>query len=272
QLLNRSTGESRTLPASFDEQPSILGWSGDQILFTESKHTRDAIYSMPIDGPPRTLFEPSRGILVNGGAHLNASGNFVGLPMESPDEAVEAYVMPVSAAKPVRVSRANLDLPKLPLGRTEPFRWKSKDGTDVEGMLTYPVNYEPGKKYPLILNIHGGPTGVFNESFIGKSGLYPIAVFAARGYAVLRPNPRGSGGYGQQFRFANYNDWGGKDYEDDQAGVDKLISMGIVDPDRLAIMGWSYGGYMTSWTITQTNRFKAAVIGAGVTNLWSFTG
>ena len=173
---------------------------------------------------------------------------------------------------PVRVSRANVDMPKLELGKTEVIHWKSKDGMDIEGLLTYPVNYEKGKKYPLILNIHGGPTGVFNEDFIGRSGLYPLAVFAARGYAVLRPNPRGSGGYGKTFRFANYNDWGGKDFDDDQTGVDYLIAQGVADPERLAIMGWSYGGFMTSWTITQTHRFKAAVIGAGVTNLWSFTG
>jgi dipeptidyl aminopeptidase/acylaminoacyl peptidase len=271
-LLNRATGENRTLPASYDEQPSLLGWSGDSVLFTEGKHTRAAIYRMPVDGPAQALFEPAKGIFVAGGTHLNINGTYLGLPMESVDEAPEAYVMAVSTHALARVSRANLDLPKLPLGRTEVIRWKSKDGLEVEGLLTYPVNYEPGKKVPLILNIHGGPTGVFSESFIGRSGLYPIAVFAARGYAVLRPNPRGSGGYGQQFRFANYNDWGGRDYEDDQTGVDKVIAMGVADPDRLAIMGWSYGGFMTSWTITQTHRFKAAVIGAGVTNLWSFTG
>jgi dipeptidyl aminopeptidase/acylaminoacyl peptidase len=270
-LMNRSTGENRMLPASYDEQPNLLGWSGDALVFTEGKHTHTAIYRMPIDGPPQELFEPAKGV-VGGGTHLNANGAYLGLPMESTDEAPEAYVMSVSTHSPVRVSSANVDMPKLPLGRTEVVKWKSKDGLDIEGLLTYPVNYEAGKKVPLILNIHGGPTGVFTETFIGRSGLYPIAVFAARGYAVLRPNPRGSGAYGKQFRFGNYNDWGGKDYEDDQTGVDKVIAMGVADPDRLAIMGWSYGGFMTSWTITQTHRFKAAVIGAGVTNLWSFTG
>jgi dipeptidyl aminopeptidase/acylaminoacyl peptidase len=271
-LMNRATGENRTLPASYDEQPSLLGWSGDALLFTEGKHTRTAIYKMPVDGPPQVLFDRTQGVIGASGTHLNTSGTNLGLPMESMDEAPEAYVMAVSTHAPVRVSQANMDLPKLPLGRTEVIRWKSKDGLEVEGLLTYPVNYEAGKKVPLVLNIHGGPTGVFSETFIGRGGLYPIAVFAARGYAVLRPNPRGSSGYGRQFRFANYNDWGGKDYDDDQTGVDQVIAMGVADPDRLAIMGWSYGGFMTSWTITQTHRYKAAVIGAGVTNLWSFTG
>jgi dipeptidyl aminopeptidase/acylaminoacyl peptidase len=271
-LVTRSTGEARALPATYDEQPNLIGFAGDRLLFVESKHTRDALYEMPVDGPPRVLYEPAKGVIGAGGTHLNANGTFLGIPMESADEAPEAYVMSVSSKSPTRVSRANVDMPKLPLGKTESIRWKSKDGQEIEGLLTYPVNYEPGKKVPLILNIHGGPTGVFSESFIGRSGLYPIAVFAARGYAVLRPNPRGSGGYGKTFRFGNYNDWGGKDYDDDQAGVDHIISMGVADPDRLAIMGWSYGGFMTSWTVTQTHRFKAAVVGAGVTNLWSFTG
>ena len=166
----------------------------------------------------------------------------------------------------------NDSLPKLELAETKVIRWKGKDGRDIEGLLTYPNGYQPGQKYPLILNIHGGPAGAFGETFTGRFSIYPIAVFAARGYAVLRPNPRGSSGYGRDFRFANVADWGGQDYEDDMAGVDTVVSMGVADPDHLAVMGWSYGGYMTSWVVTHTNRFKAAVVGAGVTDLWSFTG
>jgi dipeptidyl aminopeptidase/acylaminoacyl peptidase len=276
-LINRATGESRTLPATYDEAPNLLGFTANssRLLFIEVKRTRTAVYAMPLDGPPEALYEPAKGVVSAGGARLNTSGTTLGMAMESPDEPPEAYLVTLGRAPqpvPQRVSRANADMPKLPLGRTETVQWKSKDGLAVEGLLTYPANYEAGKKYPLILNIHGGPTGVFTESFIGRAGLYPIAVFAARGYAVLRPNPRGSGGYGRTFRFANYNDWGGKDYEDDQTGVDHVIAMGVADPDRLAVMGWSYGGFMTSWTITQTHRFKAAAVGAGVTDLWSFTG
>ncbi len=271
-LMPRAGGELRELPATQDEQPNIVGWTGDSknIVFVEYKRTKNAVFAMPVDGPPRLLYEPARGTL--GAIDLNRSGSAMAMAQESPDTPAEVFVLPVGARDPVQVSRANSDIPLPPLGRTEVLKWKSKDGLEVEGVLTYPAGYEPGKRYPLILNIHGGPTGVFGENFIGRLSPYPIAAFAERGYAVLRPNPRGSSGYGKQFRFANYNDWGGRDYEDDQAGVDKVIDMGIADPDRLAIMGWSYGGFMTSWTITQTNRFKAAVIGAGVTNLWSFTG
>lgn len=270
-LVARAGGAPRELPATYDEQPRVLGWAKDssKLYFTESKRTRTYIGAMPIDGPPTTVYEASQGVFT---ADLNATGTHFGLSVETPDQAAEAYAMPVGGGAATRLSAANIDIAKPALGRTEAIRWKSKDGFDVEGLLTYPPRYKQGDKVPLILNIHGGPTGVFNEGFLGKSGIYPLAVFASKGYAILRPNPRGSSGYGKQFRFANYNDWGGKDFEDDQAGVDKVIAMGVADPDRLAIMGWSYGGYMTSWTITQTNRFKAAVIGAAVTNLWSFTG
>jgi dipeptidyl aminopeptidase/acylaminoacyl peptidase len=120
--------------------------------------------------------------------------------------------------------------------------------------------------------VHGGPTGVFTRAFVGMPGPYPIPAFAERGYAVLRVNPRGSSGYGRTFRYANLKDWGGGDYKDIMSGVDHVIALGVADPDRLGIMGWSYGGYMTSWVITQTKRFKAASVGAGVTNLMSFTG
>jgi dipeptidyl aminopeptidase/acylaminoacyl peptidase len=272
-LLSRSDGTSRSLPPTFDETPTLIGWSGDstRIIFSETHRARAALFAIPVDGPPKTLYEPDHGTVSSGA--LNGTGTHVGFSLESPQEAPEAFLMKSNGrAKPVRVSRANLDLPKLPLGETKVMSWKSKDGAEIEGLLTLPVGYEQGKRYPLILNIHGGPAGVFTENFIGRLAIYPIATFSARGYAVLRPNPRGSSGYGKQFRFANVGDWGGKDYEDDMAGVDRMIAMGIADADRTAVMGWSYGGFMTSWIITHTNRFKAAAVGAGVTNLWSFTG
>lgn len=212
-------------------------------------------------GPPQVVFQPSRGAFGPGVA-FNKTGTYAGLTLQTPDEPVEAYVMQVASMKPVRVSAANVDLPKQGLGETRVIQWKSKDGKEVEGLLTLPVNYDKSKRYPLILNIHGGPAGAFSETFIGASGLYPIASFAARGWAVLRANPRGSTSYGLPFRAANFNDWGGGDYQDLMSGVDQVIAMGVAGPNKLAVMGWSYGGYMTNWVVTQTNRFKCAATGA----------
>src|SRR5262249_46294476 len=118
---------------------------------------------------------------------------------------------------------------------------------EIEGLLTLPVGYRQGRKYPLVLNIHGGPAGAFSETFIGARGPYPVAAFAAKGYALLRCNPRGSTGYGRDFKAADLNDWGGGDFQDLMAGVDSVIASGVADPNRLAVMGWSYGGYMTNW-------------------------
>jgi dipeptidyl aminopeptidase/acylaminoacyl peptidase len=271
-LMPRDGGSPRELPATFDGQPNIVGWdaASRRILFTETRHTRGGLYAMPLDGPPELLFAPEQGTMT--GVNLNAGGTHLAATLSSPAHAPEAWSMSLAGRKPVQVSRANTSLPKLALPKTETVRWKSKDGLEVEGILTYPTDYEAGKKYPLLLNIHGGPAGVFTESFVGGPGVYPLATLAAKGYAILRPNPRGSSGYGKKFRFANENDWGGGDYQDLMAGVDYLIAKGLADPDRLGVMGWSYGGFMTSWVITQTNRFKAAAVGAGVTNLWSFTG
>jgi dipeptidyl aminopeptidase/acylaminoacyl peptidase len=150
------------------------------------------------------------------------------------------------------------------LGETEVVKWKSKDGMDVEGLLTKPVGYEAGKKIPFLLNPHGGPTGASLNNFSGT-----VQVLAANGFAVLQPNFRGSTGKGLSFAQANKNSWGKGDYEDCMSGVDAMIASGIADPDRLGAFGWSYGGYMTFWILTQTDRFKAVSPGAAISNIYS---
>ncbi len=270
-LVTLATGDSRPLPATENESPSLIGWSADskKLIFAELRHTRGAIYAMPVDGPPARLINPPG---MFGPPHLSRDGATLFSSYQTPTEAPEAYALTLSPMKSVKLSAANEQAPKHALGATKVITWKSKDGREIEGLLTLPAGYESGKRYPLILNIHGGPSGVFNENYIAGAGLYPIASFAAKGYAVLRPNPRGSTAYGQAFRQAVAKDWGGRDFEDIMTGVDKVIADGIADPSKMAVMGWSYGGYMTYWTVTQTNRFKAAAAGAGITNHVSMYG
>lgn len=271
-LMPAGGGTPKPLATSYDEQPGVVGWSADgkKIYFVETRGTSTRIYA--IDVETNVISELNKGSEVYGGVSLNRSRTMFGFTMQSPDRPVEAHVAQVSSFAPVQVSRVNQDIPKIPVGKTEVIRWTSIDGQEIEGLLSYPVNYQAGKRVPLLLVIHGGPAGVFTQSFIAAPSIYPIAAFTSQGYAVLRVNPRGSSGYGKKFRFANYKDWGGGDYKDLMTGVDRLIQDGIADPDRLGVMGWSYGGFMTSWVITQTRRFKAASIGAAVTNLMSFTG
>jgi len=166
-----------------------------------------------------------------------------------------------------RLSNHNESLRRAtPLIEPEEFHFKSFDGTEIQGWLMKPVDWREDRKYPLLLNIHGGPHGMYGYSFNSS-----FQVLAARGYAVLYLNPRGSNGYGQKFSDGTLNEWGGGDYRDLMAGVDEALRRySWIDRDRLGVTGGSYGGFMTNWIITQTSRFKAAVSVASVSNLISF--
>ncbi len=263
--------EARALAETFDLKPAIVGWTKaqDRVLVSEVQRTVNRLSALPLDGSAPVDISPAD-LMVEQPA-INSTHTHVGFVSESMDAAPEAFISAVSSFKAQPVSQVQ-ELPQLPTGRTTVVQWKSADSRAIEGLLTMPVGYKTGDRVPLLVIAHGGPTGVFVQSCIVGRGPYPIAVFAAHGYAVLRCNVRGSSGYGKEFRYANYNDWGGGDYRDIMSGVDALVDQGIADPERLGVMGWSYGGYMTSWIITQTRRFKAASVGAGVTNLMSFTG
>jgi dipeptidyl aminopeptidase/acylaminoacyl peptidase len=272
QIFPAAGGRPKSLSASYDGQPNVAGWSADgrRLYFSEAKGTGTQVYALDVAAD--RIEEIKAAPAVYTAITLNRTGTTFGFVRQAPEAPQEAFVAAVSDFAPAQVSRANADTKMPPLGRTEVVRWKSADGKEIEGLLTYPAGYQAGKKVPLILNIHGGPAGVFQQTFIGGRGVYPLASFASRGYAILRPNPRGSSGYGTEFRRANIKDWGGADFQDLMTGVDKVVEMGVADPERLGVMGWSYGGYMTSWIVTQTHRFKAASAGAPVTNLMSFTG
>jgi dipeptidyl aminopeptidase/acylaminoacyl peptidase len=165
---------------------------------------------------------------------------------------------------PQQISHLNDSWKQYALGAPEFYKYRSFDGLEIEAALLKPLGSDGKSKLPLIALIHGGPTGAWQDSIETWGQL-----LAARGYAVFYPNIRGSSGYGQKFIEQNRGDWGGGDYRDVMAGVDDLVARGIADPEKLAIGGWSYGGYMSEWAITQTTRFKAAVSGAGLSNLIS---
>jgi dipeptidyl aminopeptidase/acylaminoacyl peptidase len=272
QIFPSSGGQAKTMVASHDGQPGIAGWSNDskRIYFSEVKGTGTQIYVLDVAANRIQEIKTSPAVFT--ALSLNQSGTLLGFVRQTSDTPGEVYISSTTNFAPVQISRANSDVKLPPIGRTEVVTWKSKDGKDIEGLLTYPVGYQTGQRVPMILNIHGGPAGVFMQTFVGGRGVYPIATFASRGFAILRPNPRGSSGYGTEFRRANIQDWGGGDFQDLMTGVDKVIEMGVADPNRLGVMGWSYGGFMTSWVVTQTGRFKAASAGAPVTNLMSFNG
>lgn len=265
-------GTAKKLAETGDRQAQIMTWSPDskEIFYTEADHTSNRLFALPANGGKPRVVTPGPGTF--SGSSLSADGKSLSFIYQTPENSPEVYSTLLAKWEPKKLSDANKDFPKLPMGKTEVISWKSKDGKTIEGLLTYPVNYRSGRKYPMILNIHGGPAGVFTQSFTAAGSVYPIQTFAQQGYAVLRPNPRGSSGYGKEFRYGNHNDWGFGDYDDNQTGVDKVIEMGLAHPDSLVICGWSYGGYMTSITVTKTDRFKAASLGAPLTNGMSFNG
>jgi len=187
---------------------------------------------------------------------LAKSGNIVAqvATIDRPDE---LYAIP--DGKLTQITHTNDALmSQLKLSHGEYVHFKSKDGTTVSGYLYKPIDYVAGKKYPTILRPHGGPVWAYYAEFDHLPQLY-----AANGYVVLFPNPRGSTGYGQKYAQAIWADWGNKDFQDDMAMVDYVIEQGIADPTKLAVGGWSYGGISTDFIIAQTNRFKAAISGAG---------
>jgi len=149
-------------------------------------------------------------------------------------------------------------LDQLQLANTEEIHFVAPDGWPIEGFVTYPIGFEKGETYPTILRIHGGPVSQYEHSFSFEAQL-----LAARGYVVVRSNPRGSSGYGQNFAMGLFQGWGEKDYKDVLAAVDYVIEQGYADPDRLGVGGYSYGGILTNYLLGHTNRFKAAVSGAG---------
>jgi dipeptidyl aminopeptidase/acylaminoacyl peptidase len=170
------------------------------------------------------------------------------------------------SGKFTQVTNFNKEFNAAGLIEPETIEYKSFDGMKIEAELFKPKNFVKGKRVPLVVLIHGGPTSRWTDAFNGHYSAW-AQFLATRGYAVLLPNVRGSTGYGWQFAIANRGDWGGGDFKDVLAGVDEIVQRGVADENKVGIGGWSYGGYMAMWAVTQTNRFKAAVAGAGLSDL-----
>jgi len=274
QVYSMADGKSWRLKATPNEDggigsAAILGWTPDSknILWGEPNKTLTSIYTLSADG--KSISEWSKGATDHISIPvLNSTGTSVSFILQNPSKLPEVYISSLSNYSPVKLTSLNAEHANKPLPKTELIKWKGADGKEIEGLLTYPINYQPGQKVPFILNVHGGPAGVFAQTCVAANqGSYPIAALAENGFAILRPNPRGSSGYGTDFRTANRADWGGKDFLDIMAGVDYVIKMGVADENKMGVMGWSYGGFMSSWIVGHTDRFKAASIGAPVVDL-----
>jgi dipeptidyl aminopeptidase/acylaminoacyl peptidase len=267
-------GAPREVVRDFIYESGPPAWSPDgaTLYFWSAVRTRSQLFSVPAaGGVPRALGETAGalGLFDAGAPSLSRDGALVAYgwsDLQTPDN---VFVAATSGPwSPRRLTDLHPELGDVAMGTSETVRWKSSDGKEIEGIVVYPVGYERGRRYPTVVQVHGGPSGYWNEAF--PANWYNSAqIYAGGGWVTFLPNPRGSGAYGDPFLMANYRDWGGGDYRDIQSGIDELIRRGIADSTRLAQTGWSYGGYLTAWTLTQTNRFKAVMVGAGLTNMYS---
>lgn len=247
----------KVLTTDLDRNARGPRFSGDgsSIWFILEDSGEQQLASIPVSGGRVTRHVKGSNIV----ERIDVGGGLVAVLLSRPD--IPGDIFTVSNGRLKRITSANEELlAKIELSQPEEIHFESKDGTGIEAFLYKPTGFAPSMKYPMILHPHGGPTSQYDYSFN-----YQAQLWAANGYLVLQPNPRGSTGYGQAFCYALFARWGVPDFEDVMAGVDYVIARGYVDPEKLGVGGWSYGGILTNYVITKSTRFKAAVSGASET-------
>jgi dipeptidyl aminopeptidase/acylaminoacyl peptidase len=265
-------GTPAVLSAAFDEDPSIVDWKPNGIFFSASHRTWSYLYRL----------DPDTKAIVR----LAAGDAWVGSTFSLSRDGRTAAFLGADAASMAKVYVASVDGPSLrdakklttmntqtsgwSTSALEVVSWKSQDGTTIEGVLHKPLDFDPSKKYPLLVVIHGGPTGV-SRAVPFTSTIYPIDVWVPRGVLVLEPNYRGSAGYGEKFRSLNVRNLGIGDAWDVVSGIDALIAKGFVDATKVGTMGWSQGGYISAFLATHdAARFKAISVGAGISDWMTY--
>ena len=266
-LMDASGGSKRLLAGELPGSPFYLIWAADSsgVYYVMAEKGQSNAYFVALDGKVKKITEGAQyltGLSLSRGGQAAAVLSTFHRP---------GYLVTFNPAKPPvfkPVVDVNQDiLAGVKLGEVEELWYKSADGWDIQGWLVKPAEFDPTKKYPLLLWIHGGPWAMYNVSFN-----WEWQNFAANGYAVLYSNPRGSTGYGQDFVNGIQYSYPGKDYDDLMAGVDAAIAKGFIDPDNLFVCGGSGGGVLTAWIVGHTNRFRAAVSMRPVINWHSFVG
>lgn len=264
----------RVVSADFDESVFIRCWTKDGIYFGGIVGTSLHLFRLqPDDGSLVCVTPQDVPGWMAWGVSFNrdfSCGAFVGADME---HYAEVMVFDLHSGAYQRLTNFNDHVRDWVVGTSELIHWESSDGTRIEGLLTKPIDFDPNRKYPLLVIIHGGPTGTL---LLGKltghmeRHYFPLNQWVAKGALVLQPNYRGSAGYGEKFRGLNVRNLGIGDYWDVISGVDALVANGWVDPERIGTMGWSQGGYISAFAATYGDRFKAACVGAGISNWYTY--
>jgi dipeptidyl aminopeptidase/acylaminoacyl peptidase len=261
-------GKLKVLTQAFDEDANLIDWGPDGIYFSALQRTSAHIFRMdPASGTVRRISGPAQ-FHASDASFTRDHKTMAGVGA-APNHFAEVYTSPVSDFAPRYLTDVGGQWKGFKLTTREAIQWKSTDGAGVEGILMKPADYDPSRKYPLLVVIHGGPTGV-DTTVASADRYYPIERFAAKGALILKPNYRGSAGYGAKFRALNVRNLGMGDYWDVISGVDYLIGKGMVDKDRVASMGWSEGGYISAFITTYSDRFKAVSVGAGISDWMTY--
>ncbi|WP_144533678.1 S9 family peptidase [Bacillus paranthracis] len=261
EIYDMNTGEVLQPLTNFDSTVMPLQWTAKGILIRWQDKTNYRIGLLAEDGTMEVLSDNVDGFIMD--ASITKDGNHITYSKAITNETFEIYL------DDKKITNENSFFEGKLKSNREIISWQSSDGLKIEGVLSRPVEFDSNKKYPLLVVIHGGPAWasfpIFSDCFNEK---YPIEQFVEKGFIVLEPNYRGSSGYGNEFLKANYRKQGLADYDDVISGVDELVEKGIVDKDRVGVMGWSNGGYISAFCSTFSNRFKAISVGGGITN-WS---
>ena len=264
-------GTPDLLSAAFDEDPSIVAWKPNGLFFAASARTYSYLYKLDPDTKAVTRVSPVDAT-VNSSFSLSKDGSTYASLRSDARTMSEVYVVSGFGRTPQekKLTDLNAQAASWTSSTLEVVSWKSQDGATIEGVLHTPADFDPAKKYPLLVVIHGGPTGV-SRAMPFTSTIYPIDVWVPRGVLVLEPNYRGSAGYGEKFRALNVRNLGVGDAWDVLSGVDSLIARGMVDAARVGTMGWSQGGYISAFLATHdAARFKAISVGAGISDWMTY--
>ncbi|MBP7776350.1 MAG: S9 family peptidase [Acidobacteria bacterium] len=266
-VVNASGGTPEPLTARFDENPSLVAWTKAGIFFGASQRTWSYLYRLDPDSR-QTAMHRVREDWIGQSFAVTPAGAHAAFVASGPREFPDVYTAPIAPTlAPTKLSDLGAQVASWPKHSREVVRWKSQDGAEIEGVLHKPADFQAGRRYPLLVVIHGGPTGVSRPQPFGSASFYPIDGWLAKGALVLEPNYRGSAGYGEAFRSLNVRNLGIGDAWDVLSGIDHLVAQGLVDKDRVGSMGWSQGGYISAFLTTKhADRFKALSVGAGISN------
>jgi uncharacterized protein (TIGR01244 family) len=263
-------GAITDLTKAFDESPGLVAWRKDGILFSASQRTAAHLFALdPVTQVVRKITPGTQWIF--SGFSVGAEGFTLAFIRSGPKEFPDIWVLSTTTGSLTRLTNMGAQVAAWPQPSQEVITWTSKDGTAIEGVLHKPANFLAGKRYPLLVVIHGGPTGTSRPVPFASTSTYPIDIWLNKGAIVLEPNYRGSAGYGEKFRSLNVRNLGIGDAWDVISGIDYLVAQGIADNDKVGTMGWSQGGYISAFLTTHDSaRFKAVSVGAGISNWMTY--